>query len=169
MSLKKCSKKGVYSKKNVKKGFLSFFKFRIRETKNLSTNADSRIDTIFERLHDLSKFFLSFFLLNFLLKKISRENHGKTKGKPQENPRNTQENPGETPDRGGGHQWEVGIWSFDLRANERPWKNFMKRGQIYPGLDIGTLWKNRHKGRFFEKCPKKWVYSKECWKKEIHP
>ena len=30
-------------------------KSRIRETKNLSTDADSRIDTILERLRDLSK------------------------------------------------------------------------------------------------------------------
>ena len=30
-------------------------KFRIRETKNLSTDADSRTDTILERLHDLSR------------------------------------------------------------------------------------------------------------------
>ena len=30
-------------------------KFRIRETKNLSTKADSRTDTILERLRDLSK------------------------------------------------------------------------------------------------------------------
>ena len=30
-------------------------KSRIRETKNLSTDADSRTDTIFERLRDLSK------------------------------------------------------------------------------------------------------------------
>ena len=30
-------------------------KSRIRETENLSTDADSRTDTIFERLHDLSK------------------------------------------------------------------------------------------------------------------
>ena len=30
-------------------------KFRIRETKNLATDADSRTDTILERLHDLSK------------------------------------------------------------------------------------------------------------------
>ena len=29
-------------------------KSRIRETKNISTDADSRTDTIFERLHDLS-------------------------------------------------------------------------------------------------------------------
>ena len=29
-------------------------KFRIRETKNLSTDADSRTDTILERLRDLS-------------------------------------------------------------------------------------------------------------------
>ena len=32
-----------------------FKKSRIRETKNLSTDADSRTDTILERLHDLSK------------------------------------------------------------------------------------------------------------------
>ena len=31
-------------------------KSRIRETKNLSTDADSRTDTIFERLSDLSIF-----------------------------------------------------------------------------------------------------------------
>ena len=31
-------------------------KTRIRETKNLLTDADSRTDTIFERLHDLSLF-----------------------------------------------------------------------------------------------------------------
>ena len=30
-------------------------KSRIRETKNLSTDADRRTDTIFERLHDLFK------------------------------------------------------------------------------------------------------------------
>ena len=30
-------------------------KSRIRETKNLSTDADSRTDTILERLHDLLK------------------------------------------------------------------------------------------------------------------
>ena len=30
-------------------------KSRIRETKNLSTDADSRTDTIFKRLHDLSE------------------------------------------------------------------------------------------------------------------
>ena len=30
-------------------------KYRIRETKNVLTDADSRTDTILERLHDLSK------------------------------------------------------------------------------------------------------------------
>ena len=33
----------------------TFKKSRIRETKNLSTDADSRTDTILERLRDLSK------------------------------------------------------------------------------------------------------------------
>ena len=41
------------SKKRLKKTVKE--KSRIRETKNLSTDADSRTYTVFERLHDLSK------------------------------------------------------------------------------------------------------------------
>ena len=38
----------IYRRKDLKK------KSRIRETKNLSTDADSRTDTILERMRDLS-------------------------------------------------------------------------------------------------------------------
>ena len=38
-------------------------KSHIHETKNLSTDADSRTDTIFERLRDLSPFFYFYFFL----------------------------------------------------------------------------------------------------------
>ena len=79
-----------------------------------------------------------------------RQTRGKTTGKPQENPRKTPgkpwanpgkipekpwENPRKTPGkprrRGGVDQWEAGIWSCDLTANERLEKVDMKRGQIY--------------------------------------
>ena len=36
-------------------GKSGYKKSRIRETKNLSTDADSRTNTIFKRLHDLSR------------------------------------------------------------------------------------------------------------------
>ena len=39
---------------------ISVEKSRIRETKNLLTDADSRINTILERLRDLSLFFVFF-------------------------------------------------------------------------------------------------------------
>ena len=47
-------------------------KSRIRETKNLLTDADSRTDTILERLRDLSFFFLFFFLLFLRERKITQ-------------------------------------------------------------------------------------------------
>ena len=53
-----------------------FFKSRIRETLNLSTDADSRTDTIFEKLRDI------FFLLkvrDFSPKKRSLRDFFKTK------------------------------------------------------------------------------------------
>ena len=39
---------------------LRYIKSRIRETKNLSTDADNRTDTILERLRDLSILFFIF-------------------------------------------------------------------------------------------------------------
>ena len=54
--------------------------------------------------------------------------------------------------RGGrGDQWEARIWSANLRANNRPQKNFMKGdSQKDRKTDIATLWKNLPKGRFFK-------------------
>ena len=57
----------------------------IQDTKNLSTDADGRTDTILERLHDLS------------LQKKSWENPWETSGKSQENPRKTPVNPVKSP------------------------------------------------------------------------
>ena len=60
------------------------------------------------------------------------ENPGKAPGKPSANPGKT---PGKTPGnpggggRGGGvDQWEAGILSCDLRANERPWQKLHGEG-----------------------------------------
>ena len=51
-------------------------------------------------------------------------------------------------------QWEAGIWSCDLRANERPWKKLHYEGTdrhiSHPWTDIATTRKNLPKGRFFE-------------------
>ena len=41
----------------------------IRETKNLSTDAEGRTNTILERLRDLSSFFSSFFLRGCVIQK----------------------------------------------------------------------------------------------------
>ena len=91
-------------------------KSRIRETPNLSTDADSRTNTILERLHDLSRekktkkktfFFRIRGCVIYLQKKMSwenpgkiRENPGKTQRKPRENsgktPRKPRDNPGKT-------------------------------------------------------------------------
>ena len=77
---------------------------RIRETKNILTNADSRVDRILKRLHD---FFFIRCCVVFLSKK-------KWRGV-----------------RGGGDQLEAGIPSCDLRANERPQKKFHEKGTGY--------------------------------------
>ena len=64
----------------------------IRETKNLSTDADIRTDTILERLRDLSQFiFLNERMRNFSLKKIIMRE------KPQKTNRKARENPGKAP------------------------------------------------------------------------
>ena len=41
------------------------------------------------------------------------------------------------------YQWEAGIWSCDLRANERPRKKIHEKGHMYKWTGIATLWKNR--------------------------
>ena len=61
-------------------------KSRIRETKNLSTDEDSRTDTIFERLSDLSQNYRYIFFLRgcviFLNKKnLNKKNHEKLQKK----------------------------------------------------------------------------------------
>ena len=54
-------------------------KSRIRETKNLSTDADSRTDTILERLSDLSYFFSIFFSFLFFKRLRDFSQQKKTK------------------------------------------------------------------------------------------
>ena len=53
--------------------------------------------------------------------------------------------------RRGGDQWEAGIWSCDLRVNERPQNKLHEKGTEPHKTDIATLWENRRKGQFFEK------------------
>ena len=54
-------------------------------------------------------------------------------------------------------QWEAGIWSCDLRANERPKKKLHGKGtnrQTHKQTDMSTLWPTRPRGPSWWKSPK---------------
>ena len=62
-------------------------------------------------------------------------------------------------------QWEAGIWSCDLRANERPRKKMHGKGTSNRHTDIATLWKNRPRADSLKMvCSCSWLVTRSKWR-----